>query len=134
MLNELWHSIRALPLWVKLWMLFLGPINVCTIFFLDEPYGIWIAILAYGGMIPLGIIAVIQRGLSKAGSIPHVIAWTPLVIALAWWLAESGPNNPTYNAFLTVLLVANLISLIFDYIDSIKWLRGAREILGRENE
>lgn len=56
------------------------------------------------------------------------------MIALAWWLAESGPNNPTYNAFLTVLLVANLISLIFDYIDSIKWLRGAREILGRENE
>lgn len=66
MLNELWHSIRALPLWVKLWMLFLGPINVCTIFFLDEPYGIWIAILAYGGMIPLGIIAVIQSWLHPA--------------------------------------------------------------------
>ncbi len=131
MLTDLLQSIRALPLWVKLWMLFLGPINVCTILFLDEPFGLWIAISAYGGMIPLGIIAIIQRGLSKAGSIPHVIAWTPLVIGLAWWLLTSGPTNPTYSAFLTVLFIANCISLVFDYIDSIKWLRGQRKIIGR---
>lgn len=134
MLADIWDSIRSLPTWVKYWMLFLGPLNAVAILFLDQPNGPLIAFLSYAGMLFLGVIAVIQRGLSKAGSIPHVIFWTPQLIFLIWWFAAGGPTDPTFRLFLIVLIYTNIISLMFDYIDSIRWVRGERDILHSDPE
>ena len=129
MLTDIWNSVRALPTWVKIWMLFLGPLNALTILFLDQPNGPLIAFLAYAGMFFLGVLAIFQRGLSKAGSIPHVIFWTPLVGFIIGWFISGGPAAEPYRTFLIILLITNLISLAFDYVDTFKWLRGDREIL-----
>jgi len=33
-----------------------------------------------------------------------------------------------YDTYLWVLLITNLISLAFDYVDSVKWFKGDRAI------
>jgi len=36
-----------------------------------------------------------------------------------------------YGVYLSILLVVNLISLVFDFPDALKWLRGDRKIAGK---
>ena len=118
----IWKSFGALPLWVKIWMvLVLGPVNMASIFFLDEPQGVLIAILAYGGMILNLPIIWVEKGMSKMMSLPHVLVWTPLMFVL--WPLLGAP-------YATILFVVNLISLVFDYVDSWKWLKGDRAVAG----
>ena len=74
-------------------------------------------------------------GMSRAMSLPHLLAWIPLEIALA--LRVSGavgslPLSTTELALALVLLLINGISLIFDAIDSWRWCRGQRGVSGTE--
>ena len=49
--TDIFQSFRRLPLWVQIWMvLILIPINLTSLFFLDQPMGSWIAALAVFGM------------------------------------------------------------------------------------
>jgi len=126
-LKAIWGSFNALPLWVKLWMiLILVPINLATILFTGQAFGKIIASLAVLGM-GFNIIPLIaERGFGKAMAIPHVILWVPLVIIIllkALPIATGG-----YLIFLITLLIINIISLLFDIPDSIKWLKGDRAV------
>jgi len=129
LITDVWTSLRALPTWVIVWMNFiLVPANVASLFFLDQPMGIWVAVLAIGGMLPnLGVIAY-DRGISKLMSIPHLIPWT-LLVGLILFARPEG--SETYSTYLWVLLAIDLFSLCFDYPDAIKWLKGDRAVAGR---
>lgn len=128
MIGEIWQSFRRLPGWVQVWVaMILVPVNLAAVAFVGHPHGVWVAVLAIGGMVPNLPIMLIERGLSKAMSWPHVLIWTPLV-ALLLWLLASGQGSGGYRTYLTVLLVVDLISLGFDYIDAGKWLKGDRGI------
>jgi len=49
---EIWNSFRATPGWVQVWMVFLLiPINMASLFFINEPKGMLIAFLANIGML-----------------------------------------------------------------------------------
>ncbi len=110
-----------LPTWVKIWMcLILVPVNLTSLLFLSEPKGVWIAFLACIGILANAPVLFHQRGFTKALAIPHLIPWTVLVI---WILFAKPSANGTYDAYLTVLLIVNAISLLFDYPDSYTWLR-----------
>jgi len=109
---EIWHSFRATPGWVQFWMLLLlMPINMASLFFLNEPMGMLIAFLANIGML-----------------LPHIIPWTALVVLIIFYRPDATGK---YDIFLWVLLVTNLISLAFDYVDSLKWIKGSRAIASR---
>jgi len=71
----------------------------------------------------------LRRGLGKVMALPHLIPWTILVIILLFFRPE---GSEVYNNFLWILLVIDLISLGFDYTDAWKWVKGDREIPGRE--
>lgn len=134
MLNEIWQSYRSIPLWVQIWVYFLVLVNLLSAAFLGEYNAALIAFLSYAGMIPNVFLALIQRGVSKAWSISHVLVWTLQVPIIGYYLLIGGPNYQVYKTFLIILLVANIISLVFDYIDSIKWLLGDRKISRREEQ
>jgi hypothetical protein len=124
---EIWHSMRRMPVWVQIWMFFiLVPVNFAAVFFLGQPFGILIACLAIGGILPNLPIMAWTRGFSSLMALPHVIIWTPLVIIIAWVLISVDGLRPIYSAYLWVLLVTDLVSLAFDYPDFRKWLRGER--------
>lgn len=128
MLQQIWKSFRALPGWVQIWVAFiLAPVNMATIFFINEPGGLLIAGLANVAMMMNMPVMMRERGFSKLMGLPHLIPWTILVYILLF-------NRPlaegVYDTFLWVLLITNVISLMFDYPDTVRWLRGERKIAG----
>ena len=133
MIADIWASFRRLPLWVQIWIAaILVPVNLLPLVFWLQGASFWgvIALLSVAGMLPNLPIMMIERGMSKAMSLPHVVLWTPLVIVLAQVLLQRGFNGPWDAQDLTVLalLVINVISLAFDYVDALKWWRGDRSI------
>lgn len=127
---DCWMSFRALPTWVQIWVAFLlMPINMASLYFIYEPGGMWVAFLANIAMMMNIPVMFYDRGFSKLMAIPHLVPWTILVILIAFYRPEA---SGIYNTYLTILLVANSISLLFDYPDSIVWLRGNRAVAGRE--
>ncbi|SOH93215.1 hypothetical protein SAMN06273572_1011070 [Monaibacterium marinum] len=121
---EMWHSFTALPMWVKLWMmLILGPINMATLAYLDQPMGITIAALAWGGMLISVGILIRDRGFSKLVSGGHVLTWPPLVLLLIFARPD---GSDSYGLFLTALLLVDAVSLIFDTNDLRLWFLNRR--------
>ncbi len=115
------RSYDDLPTWVKIWMNFiLGPINLATLAFINEPSGPLIAALAIGGMIVTVSIVFAVGGFTKLASAGHVVPWTPLVLMLAFARPD---GSAVYLMFLTALLIANVISLLFDFNDMRLWLK-----------
>jgi len=126
---DIWTSFRSLPGWVQIWVaLILVPVNMAAIFFVGAPAGWIVAALAVGGMMPNLALMLAQRGWSKAMALSHIVLWTPLVVIIAIWLLPDAIVQGGYRSFLWVLLVVNLISLAFDFVDSVKWWRGDRDI------
>jgi len=126
---EIWNSFRATPSWVQIWMVFiLMPINMASVFFINEPMGLLIAFLANIAMLMNIPVMFYDRGVSKLMSTPHLIPWTILVILLIFFRPEA---TGLYNVFLSALLIINLISLAFDYVDALKWFKGDRAIASR---
>ena len=109
------ESYDGLPTWVKIWMNFiLGPINLATLFFLNQPSGALIAALAIGGMVLTVALVVANGGFEKTVAAGHVLPWVPLVAMLAFARPD---GSDLYQIFLVVLLIANSISLLFDLND-----------------
>ncbi|MCG7491979.1 hypothetical protein [Thalassobius sp. Cn5-15] len=128
MIIEIWQSFRRTPLWVQIWVgLILIPMNLLPLAFLDQPNAGLIAALSIGGMLPNMLIMALDRGISKAMSISHLLFWIPLVVIVSKELAM-GELTPVYTAFLGILLMVDLVSLGLDIPESIKWLRGERAI------
>lgn len=126
---DLWQSFRALSGWVQIWVLIiLVPVNMASLFFLNEPLGYWIAVLAYIGMILNLPVMLWFRGFSKAMALPHLVPWTVLVIIIAFFRPQA---TGAYDIYLWVLLATNVISLAFDYTDAFHWLKGDRHVAGQ---
>jgi hypothetical protein len=127
MISEIFHSYRRLPLWVQAWVsVILVPVNAASLAFLSEPWGLWIAALAVGAMLLNGVIMLVERGFSKLMALPHVLIWTPMLGLVLWLLAQD--IAPAYRTYLLILLAVDAVSLIFDVIDTRKWLSGDRKI------
>ncbi|WP_218909883.1 hypothetical protein, partial [Ralstonia pickettii] len=72
-----------------------------------------------------------QTASAKTGAIHFV--WVPLVLYLAsqLWGASPLPTGPV-RMYAWVVFVVNSISLTFDIIEAVRWLRGGKEVLGLE--
>ncbi len=130
-LREAYLGFRALPLWVQVWVVvLLAPVNVVSLWFLDEPGGYVVAVLALGGVIPNFVIGVWQGGLSKFLEFWHFVVWPPLVVVLLLTLSgdQLGGAGRIYHA---ALLTAVTISLAFDYRGARDWWRGDRAVADR---
>ena len=114
-LESIWQSFFDLPTWVQIWMMFiLGPVNLATLAFLNQPSGVLIATLALSGMIITVSIVIAAGGFSKLAAAGHILPWTPLVLMLIFARPD---GTAVYQVFLTALLVINVISLAFDFND-----------------
>lgn len=134
-LAQIWHSFRSLPGWVQGWVgLILIPANVLPFFLLDSWSGRAAALAALFVVATNVPIMWVASGMSRAMSLPHLLAWIPLETALALRLSNLvGTVPPTSGevALAVLLLIVNGVSLVFDMLDSWRWLRGERDIPGR---
>lgn len=128
LMSDILKSFFSLPKWVIVWLLcVLGPVNMSSFFFLNEPKGIFIASLVGAGMFLSLLPIPFERGLSKLTAVGHLIPWTVLVFYIVFVSPETDGN---YGVYLMVLTAVNTISLAFDYVDSYKWIRGDRLVAG----
>lgn len=126
---DCWVSFRAMPAWVQIWVFFiLVPINMASLFFVNQPGGVLVAFLANIAMMLNMPVMLYDRGFSKMMALPHLLPWTILVGILIFARPEA---TGVYDTYLYVLLGVNVISLLFDFPDAVKWIRGARAIAGR---
>lgn len=123
------RSFLALPRRVQWWVAaVLIPVNTAPFLLLGSDTG------KIGALSSLLIVAtnvpimLHQRGMSRLMSVPHLFIWIPLCLWL--WNHLQAPLPPTgLEWWLAVaLLVANGISLPFDVVDSLRWLRGERAV------
>ena len=114
-LASIWQSFFDLPKWVQIWMMFiLGPINLATLAFLNQPSGVPIAALAVSGMIITVSIVIATGGFSKLAAAGHVLHWTQHVKLLIF---DRPDGTPVYKEYLTDIMVINAIKLAFDFND-----------------
>lgn len=133
-IRTIWGSLRSLPRWVQVWVVgILIPVNVLPFFMLDTRVGLAAAVAAVVVVVTNVPIMWAYKGMNKAMSIPHLVAWGPLQVYLMMLLADAGFRAETGGAELglaVLLVMINGISLIFDLIDSAKWLAGDRATPG----
>ena len=104
--------------------LWLMPINIASLLFIHEPYGLWVAFLANIAMLPNLPIMLVERRLSRTMALPHLPFWTALVLLIVWM----GPDASTlYGKYLFALAMTNIVSLLFDYGDAYRWFKGDRD-------
>lgn len=132
--SAIWRSFRSLPLWVQVWVgLILFPANMASLLLLDTWAGAaaaWAFLFVAATNLP---IMYVERGFGRLMSVPHLFAWIPLEVALAVRLLGLVDGPLPVGAelhYIQMLLVINGISLAFDIVDSVRWLRGERDIPG----
>lgn len=130
----IWHSFRSLPGWVQVWVgCILIPANVLPFFLLDSWSGRAAALAALFVVATNVPIMWAASGMSRAMSLPHLLAWIPLEVALAMRLSGAVgalPAGQAEIALAVVLLIVNGVSLVFDMLDSWRWLRVERDMPG----
>ena len=99
------------------------PVNLMPLFFLDQPQGVLIAVLAITGMALNLPIMIAARGMSGAMALPHLLCWVPMAIVVAGMLSAAETLNPAYIRILWLLLIVDVISLVFDVRDAAHWMR-----------
>lgn len=133
-LLAVWRSFLTLPRWVQVWVaLILFPANMASLLFLDTWAGVAAAWAFAFVCLTNFPIMFIERGLGRLMAIPHLFAWIPLQVLLVMRLqGDVGglPPEVREQTFILALLVINGISLIFDLLDTARWLRGERDIPG----
>jgi hypothetical protein len=124
-------SFRALPRWVQVWTaLILVPTNLLPFLWLDTPTGRAGALAT--GVVMLGGLPIMlaERGLSRLMSVPHLVAWIPLVVLLVARLALDQPMSAAETGLAITLIVVDGISLGFDAFEFIHWCLGNRTVPG----
>jgi len=130
--RQSWYSFRSLPLWVQVWVgAVLIPANAASFFLLDSWSGRMAALAAVFVVATNIPIMLRERGMSKLMAMPHLLVWGPLQLALVLRLidhARSPPVTVIEQRYAVILIVVNGASLIFDALDSWRWLRGDRAV------
>lgn len=95
----------------------LAPVNLVALWFVSELYGVLVAMLAVGDMVPNLFILIWTRGLGPEMAIPHLIFWPPL-LALILWLQGTGVGAH-FALYFWVLFAVDLVSVAFDLRDTV---------------
>ena len=110
------------PLWLQLWLAWLMIVNTASLIFLRSVEGrvtliVWVGV-GITMMAAFGLI-----GWSRGLGIVHVIWWTPLLV----WLYQRLRKDPPAGAlrlWLFALVASNGVSLVIDYVDTVRYLTG----------
>ncbi|SIN67242.1 hypothetical protein SAMN02745824_1707 [Parasphingorhabdus marina DSM 22363] len=128
-ITDLYASFRRLTVPTQIWMmLVLAPANFLTLALVDGPLGFIIPLLSMLGFIPNLGIAWVQNGFSAAMALPHLVFWTPQVLILGAYFAQTPANSSFTHIAYALIFVVNSISLLFDIRETAKWFGGQKSI------
>lgn len=124
--TDISSQISALGPAMGMWLRTLGVVNLLSILFLKHIQARWV-LAAFLFIAATNIPMFLSCGLIKLGSIPHLVVWIPLIVYLAreFRRGEIQPRT-RFGAWLLVVLVLIVVSVVFDVRDTVQYLLGDR--------
>ena len=121
-------GVRSLAIGWQIWLLLLVIVNFfIPVYFISHLEAqLTIAAFFVGGMI--GMVLVKLQGFTRLIGLMHIL-WIPLVIYLAGKL-DVFPSSQPFGLWIRALLVLNGISLLIDFVDVFRYVRGERKPIG----
>lgn len=115
----------------------LAPTNMAAIvlaFVHPHPVFTWTAIAFAFAVVPNFVMLAKWWGMSRAMSIPHLPPWLALEAYLVYRLFGPVPltsaDDPLVYGYALLVVGVNLVSILFDFVDSYRWLSGKdRELI-----
>jgi len=122
---DMMAQILAEPLWLVVWVFTLMIVNTAAVLFLRRVEARWV-LLAWVINLPLMGSLYATFGYVRLLGVSHVIVWTPLLMYLWMRRGQWLPARTLADKWIVLLFTVNLLSLVIDYIDVIRWLIGER--------
>ncbi len=116
--------LLAQPLWVVVWVSWLGTMNAASIFFLRHREARWVLAAFASAAIFVHVLFAVN-GFNRLLGLAHLVFWTPLLVYL-WNALGRIAATSGYGVWLRLLFASNAISLLFDFTDVVRYLLGER--------
>ena len=126
---DLMNYILAEPLPLVIWVMVLMTMNTVSIVFLKRVEARWVL----AAWIPNGIFMsylLTQFGYTRMLGLSHIVFWTPLLAYLWKRRKQWDVSGSLTGKWLVGLFTVNLISLLIDYADIVRYLMGDHGVLG----
>jgi len=122
-------AVNTMPDAIRLWVLWLTIAMIVTplillIFRQTRRDGVVVALSSVAVIVSMQALYA-QVGFVRLLGLPHVLIWTPLAIYLALRLWRA-PLPRAAQAVIGVFLASIAVSLVFDYIDVVRYIAGDR--------
>lgn len=126
---DLMDFIMAEPLPLKAWVFVLMIMNTLSIVFLKRVEARWVLAAWILNMVFMSFLFTLY-GYTRMLGLSHIVYWTPLLIYL--WRRRGAWNvsGSLTGKWIAGLFTVNLISLLVDYVDVIRYLLGDHATLG----
>ncbi len=119
------QGVMRSPLPVRLWLMLLVAANLgAPLFFLDHLEA-QVVLACFMASVALMTILTGLTGFTRLLSVGHIF-WIPMLFWL-WNRSDQIPAQDAFGIWIRVLLAANLVSLLLDTVEVIRYIRGERE-------
>lgn len=112
------------PLWVQVWVAWLGLVNFASVAFLQRKEGRVVLAVFAANMICMSALFALN-GFNRLLGLSHVLWWTPLLVYLVLRLKQTSSDSP-FDKWMRILVATNALSLVLDYSDVVRFLLGDR--------
>ncbi len=113
------------PLRVRLWLMLLLAANLAApLFFLDRTEA-QVVLLAFVASFGVATLLTGLTGFTRLLGMSHVF-WIPMIIWF-WTRLDQIPSDDAFGVWIRVLIAVNMISLLIDAVDVVRYLAGDRE-------
>ena len=122
---DFYRGILKMPIHWQLWMALLVAGNmVVPLFFLERLESL-VVLAALVGSFLLMVVLTGFAGFTRLLGLGHIVFWVPLVVYIFTRFSDVPPDD-FFGIWLRVLLAINLLSLVIDAADVIRYVAGDR--------
>ena len=119
------RGVLRLPLPVSLWMLLVVAANMMAPLFFLHRLEAQVILASFAASIILMITVSAVWGFCRLMGIGHV-PLLPMLVFLGARLGDIPASDP-FGVWVRVVIVLDLVALVFDAVDVIRYIKGARE-------
>lgn len=123
--KQILSQIGRLPRHLQIWLAWLLLIDFVLLLPFLSQHEARVALYWQIGNVIFGGTLWSKLGLVRLLGLSHVLFWTPMTVYLfGQW--QQVPLETAYGLWLRALVITNFISLVIDYIDVVRYLKGDR--------
>jgi len=117
------------PIWLVIWIAIMVGIHIVAVplAFKDMRPRVMVIAMLLNAVFMSALFS--KFGYTRILGLSHIIFWTPVLIYL-WKTKDVHPERIWIGRFIRVSMAIIFISLLFDYIDVIRYVMGDHAVVG----